>query len=291
MINLRYYDTRLVEASAAETAEHYSRGLINLHELNNSLNRFVLRDGNGRYWAFDGRSGEWHLFSDGTWRTGKRPPARLEGPADLQVFESLSADEIQALINEKEAQLAAPLVKRPAPPVLLEVVESIDESYFQGDISLEDELAMLVAHFLVDSQGRPWTVGVNSRSWYVFEEVEWKRANHKPVEGELLTAPLTDSVCPSCGKEVKDELHCPYCGAKLPPPVDLADEEATERLWDFLVFHLGMLPEQPSSPWEPPAWSLEAVQVEGITCPHCSAHNPSGSVYCNRCGYPLAVKN
>jgi len=290
MVNLRYYDTNKIEQTAQDLSIQFSKGLINQHQHGACRSQFVLRDQSGAYWAFDAPGEGWYLFSKGWWAPGFNLPSRLEGPADLGIDSSLSDQEFQALIEQEEGQLASPSPKQPAVQVLAELVEMIAQAYLKGDISLEDELAMLVEHFLVDRQGRPWSVGVRSRSWYVFEDSSWKQAAKPPSEEEVLR--LTPGVenCPACGRAVSGEGNCPYCTAPLPQASHLTGADETASLMSFLTFHLGELPEEAFELWEPPAWYPDAVNVKGLTCPECQASNPAGSLYCNHCGAVLEVE-
>jgi hypothetical protein len=290
MVNLRYYDTNKIEQTARDLSTQFSKGLIDRHQHGARCCQFVLRDQSGAYWAFDAPGEGWYFFGSGGWAPGLNLPSTLEGPADLGIDSSLSAQEFQVLIEQEEAQLASPLPKQPAAQVLSELVETITQAYLKGDISLEDELAMLVEHFLVDRQGRPWSVGVRSRSWYVFEDSSWRQAAGPPSEGELLR--LTPGVenCPACGRAVNGEGNCPYCTAPLPPASHLTGVEEIASLMSFLTFHLGELPEEAFEPWAPPAWYPDAVNVEGLTCPECQASNPAGSLYCNHCGALLETE-
>jgi hypothetical protein len=290
MVNLRYYETTKIEQTARDLSTQFSKGLIDRHQYGARRSQFVLRDQSGVYWAFDPSCDGWYIYSSEGWSPGSTPPASLEGPADLEIDDSLSAQEIQALIEQEERQLASPPVKQPAAQVLPELVEIINQAYLKGDISLEDELAMLVEHFLVDRLGQPWSVGVRSRSWYVFENTSWRQAATPPSEDEVLRPALRIEHCPACGREVSGEGSCPYCTAPLPQKRRLTGVEEVATLMSFLTFHLGELPEEAFEPWEPPAWYPDAVNVKGLTCPECQASNPAGSLYCNHCGALLETE-
>jgi RNA polymerase subunit RPABC4/transcription elongation factor Spt4 len=290
MMNLRNYATKRIEQAARDVNDLYTTGLIDQHQFGAQLSQFLVRDRWGMYWAYEPRRGKWHYYDGQQWTIGANPPSHLEGPEGIGVDHSLSIQEFQALMDREERQLSDPSPQQPATQVLPEIVAAIAHAYSQGDISLEDELAMLAEHFLVDRLGRPWAVGVRSRNWYLFESGAWRQANAAPSETEILRSPFAARTCPSCGRTVKGEERCPYCRASLPPVIQLANQEAAATLAGFLFYHLGELPEAPSEPWTPPAWYPEAANIQDLTCPQCQVGTPPGSKYCNRCGSLLETE-
>ncbi len=133
-----------------------------------------------------------------------------------------------------------------------EKYKKLKELYEEGVLSGEEFKKEVKKLLIRDEEGRLWTIGIKSGSWYVMTDTGWEKAK-PPVVEEKPSIPLAEMeeaevaekkrdialsdiiqeeqeekpICPSCGKEVEAYfIFCPYCGARLK---EVEEEEVVER--------------------------------------------------------------
>jgi predicted amidophosphoribosyltransferase len=100
--------------------------------------------------------------------------------------------------------------------------------------------------------------------------------------------------CSNCGEKIADDANfCPKCGTKTAkgraanavyPSDELREAFYTVGLELEKAFNIAEREMQSAVQKAKESLRPKPVQVETVVCPKCSAKNPSGSVFCNRCG-------
>ncbi len=172
------------------------------------------RDLDGRHWAYDATNG-WLRYSGQGWQPDPDVPRMLEGPTGP----------------------LAEAAQRPTPATPATISEFIDRgvtdlarAYRAGELSSRPAEAALLALVTADGEGRLWTVGPRTGSWFMLDGGAWS-AVPRPAD-----ALFTDALEPT------------RVAGNLPS----ADSS--------------LLPERITAPWDPPATptpaSSDAVKSE-----------------------------
>ena len=184
MPDLRSYTPETIEQAAANYRAALQREALNGIEAVMELQGFRFRDKDGASWMLDPRSSQWFRFDGGVWLPSDPPGGILQGTADLAWAPTVSQEELEgrmaAIFGEREEFYGD------APTVLLALVTSLNKAYLEGALSSEDVEDLAAEHFLVDVQGKAWTVGVQSLLWYRFEDGDWRQASSAPDAQALL---------------------------------------------------------------------------------------------------------
>jgi len=285
MQDLRMYPNASIEAAANEVMEHYRLGAISTHELGADLSRFVLRDSEGIYCAYDARQGRWYRHISEVWGSVSSAADLLEGPADLPVDRQPVED-----LPQSET-LAGGQAKGEAEPILQtlpRIARMIAKAYADGQINLLAANEVLQANALIDRMGRPWMPGARTGKWYAYAAGAWKASRTPPAEEDFINLNQQSGACQFCGAALEGLPACPNCHKPVPPAFDVGDDTKTAEVIEGLLEAAGSLPEALSEPWDPPAWYPDAIQIDGIVCPTCQEENKASSNFCNRCGTVLA---
>jgi len=153
-------------------------------------------------------------------------------------------------------------VRRLTPTELMVMTGYVQLACSGQGVGLEEYQQLLRSLAAVDKNGKLWSLGVNSGTWYRQDGEDWVPGR---PEGDLYLIRAVEFVtnCPSCGKKNPAGKHfCTRCGSKLPPP----------RL--------------PGKRW--PDQKMENRQsLPANACPQCGHENKPGAKFCSRCGTQL----
>ena len=104
--------------------------------------------------------------------------------------------------------------------------------------------------------------------------------------------------CSNCGEELqKGAYFCPKCGTKTsmgteanaPAPSDEL-RQAFARMSTEIEKAFAVAAKEIQNAFQTARENVQkSVQTAPIVCGNCGQTNPSGSVYCFKCGYKLAV--
>jgi hypothetical protein len=133
----------------------------------------TFRDAAGAWWRPQ-RDGSWLTWDATGWRRAKRPES-LEGVAPLPM--GIAASRPLAPPDEP----AEPSDDVSAPAALVRCVDRVRLSYRSGDVTSTMTELILTDWMLLTAEGRLWTVGVQSGSWYAFGQHEWEPTNNPPA--------------------------------------------------------------------------------------------------------------
>jgi hypothetical protein len=283
MTDLRRYNAGDVLNAANELREEFETGTLNLLELGVRMNEFRFRDEKGSYWFLDARTGQWFRFDQGQWHAPTAGPRDLEGSASLPITSPDSIEE--TLKDEPIPESEAPEGIEPT-QVLASVVQTVRSAYEAGQISSTDAETLLGRQYVIDNTGRPWMVGVRSDQWHYFGDEGWVKSNEPPGLDSLARLEVPQ-VCGECGHAIEGNAVCPQCGTDVLPVLSDVSDEAYPTILNFMLLALGSLPEPVTDPWDPPSGFPAALEEHGIRCASCSAVNPPGSRFCNRCAASL----
>ncbi len=286
MQDLRMYLAASLQEAADDLIERHQFGAINAHELGTSLSRFVLRDIQGIYFAYDGRQQRWYRHMNENWQAVSGAPECLEGPTDLPV--DRPPIEQDANVDQSPPE-DAQAKQQPTTQVLQRIAKMIAEAYAAGQLNLLDASEILQDYILLDRQGRPWMPGVRTGTWYAYTDGTWKPFKTPPADEDLISLDQESATCRFCGTALDGQTICPNCHKPVPSPLDMGNEQKNAEMLKSMLEAAGTLPEALSEPWEPPAWYPDAIQINGLACPACQEENRAGSNFCSHCGIPLAV--
>jgi hypothetical protein len=241
---LRRYATSAIRAAAAALLNRAQAGLLGQLDLAREMLAFCLRDGKGGYWFLDATTGQWHRLGTTDWAPVGDAPAVLEGPNGLPVEQAASSAE--GAPSRTSSPPTSPIV------ILADAVDAIRASYGEGRVDSATAQSLLAQRFLIDKQGRAWTVGVSSAKWYQFQDDGWEARGAPPPPDTLARLlPPTDP-CPGCNEILERGGPCPTCGTIVPPNLDQVDKSAQVTVLAFLVRGAGSLPEPVTQPWAAP---------------------------------------
>jgi hypothetical protein len=298
MIELMMYLPTDIANAMTQLRLSCEAGAIDAHEYHTRLSHLQFRDVTGDYWAVDGRTGRWYHFVRQQWHPADLIPDRLEGPIEFARYRVARSDE-----RGPGAQPINPYPDhRHWPPqrVLTELIEYVAALYQQGQLSSADAEALLRSRFLIDTQGRFWMPGLRSRQWYWFEAGRWTPAAQAPDPASLLRYEPRPTACPQCGQALTIEDRCPRCQSPIERHVAGGSAETVVALFNLAAFGDGSLPEPITDEWNPPSWSLAAVEAPAasvpaaksaadLICPRCGTHAAPGRRFCTRCGAALSM--
>ncbi len=226
----------------------------------------AFRDG-ARAWWRPQRDGSW-LRTDPTGWTRANRPERLEGVAPLPV----GVASVHPSVGDEPIDDAP--VKTDAPEGLARAVELVRQSYLSGGMVSTMAELVLSDWMLLTEDGRLWTVGAQSRSWYAYGDNGWE-AQESPPDGPFITGPQTstfaEAVDTPAGRWAEKGPYLP---------------EAITPLWLVPTSPDGYVP--PVQPAHPPvatepAWiATHAVPAEGIQA--WADPDPAGDVIANLAG-------
>jgi ribosomal protein L32 len=307
MTNLRWYEVEQLTESARLLKQRLDAGVAGWLEFSLAASQYVLRDDGGAYWFLDPFTDSWQRHDQAGWcPVRQQPEARLEGLQALAEHAVLPA----GLISELDDPFGAKESWQPQ-EVILMLVHKAGQDYRVGAHASDEVELLLGRMYLMDRQGRFWTVGIHSQQWYRYADANWVKVEHGPDPDQLVRWRGGLVKCEQCGAEVEDATLCPNCGAPLIPGLEQLDPIALQRFYRFLVLGAGSLPEPVSSPWEPPP-ELPRLESElrcevcgtislpggrfcshcgaSLGCPNCGAANPPGSLFCGVCGQALTAE-
>jgi FHA domain-containing protein/zinc ribbon protein len=238
---LRWHPKPAVDAAAATLVARAQAGLLGQLDLAWAMLSFCFRDPGGTYRFLDVPAGLWYRFDGTDWQPAAEVPGMLEGPDALPVDLALP-----------------PETDPPSPPpsaapstVLAEAIQALRAAYAGGQINSLVAEALLGQRFLVDDQGRAWTVGVQSGQWYAFAQGAWAPAAAPPDPSTLARIRPPSGPCPGCGQQIAGAGACPHCGTAVPPVLEGVSDEGYGPILEFLQY-AGTLPEAVTAPWAPP---------------------------------------
>lgn len=286
MTTLRWYQTEMLEQAALLLRQRWESGAVGWLEFAICSSRYTLRDAGRAYWFLDAATGDWHQHDQAGWRpaAGGAPP-RLEGLQDL-----VEANMLLSLPQGDFDDAFASQERWQPVEVLHVLVERARQGYKDGSRSSQQVEDLLGRLFLLDRQGRFWTLGFESQQWHRFAEQGWVLVGHSPDARQLVRLWGEDGRCGQCGAETSGAWLCPSCGALNLPGLDELDQPALLRVYRFLLLGAGTLPEPVTAPWEPPALFPHQVSL-GANCEVCGASSLPGSRFCSRCGARLGCSN
>jgi len=238
---LRWVSKPSIDAAAAALMARTQAGLLGQLDLARAMLSFCFRDLGGTYRFLDAPGGQWFRFDGTDWHPAADIPAMLEGSDALPVDVALPP----ATDPPSPSPSATPST------VLIEAIQALRAAYAGGQINNIVAEALLGQRFLVDYQGRAWTVGVQSGQWYAFSQGEWKAAAAPADTRTLARIRSPSGACPGCGQPVECADACPHCGAAVPPVLEGVSDEGYGPILDFLQY-AGTLPEPVTAPWTPP---------------------------------------
>jgi len=256
---LRWYHRSAVDAAAKAWMDRAQAGLLGQLDLAEAMLAFRFRDSGGTYHFCDATQGRWYRFDGTAWRPAAELPERLEGVDALPVDVPLPPE-----TDPPSPPTAAPST------VLAEAIHALSTAYAAGQINTLVAEALLGQRFLLDHEGRAWTVGVQSGQWYAFAQGAWSPAEGPPEPDKLARIRPPAETCPGCGQTVEDAGTCPHCGAAVIPLLEGVSPEAYGPIVDFLAY-AGLPPEDVTAPWDPPP-GYPDVQL-----PTLSRHAPLGT--------------
>jgi len=105
--------------------------------------------------------------------------------------------------------------------------------------------------------------------------------------------------CPNCGEKIADDANfCPKCGTKslkcrsanvVYPSDELRDAFYSVGIELEKAFSIAARETHSAIQKAKENWQQKPVQQsETVACTQCSTKNPSGSVFCNKCGAKIA---
>jgi hypothetical protein len=283
---LRWYAIDALEQSALLLRQRWESGAAGWLEFALAASQFLLRDQSGAYWFLDVSTGEWHQHDQGGWRLPPNAaPGRLEGLQALAESGLLLA----AAPGDFDDAFASQECWQPV-EVLHILVERARQGYLAGAYSSRDIEALLGRLFLLDRQGRFWTLGFNSQQWQRFAEQGWVQVGHSPDPKQLVRLWGESGRCGQCGSQTGGSRLCPACGALTLQGLDELDQPALLRVHRFLLLGASTLPEPVTAPWQPPQ-DYPPPAAGGARCAVCGASSLAGSRYCSRCGARLGCPN
>ncbi len=130
------------------------------------------RDRSGGWWRPQ-RDGSWVFRSDTGWQRARRPQW-LEGVAPLPAGTAATTS------SEAVGQPSEPQGDIGAVAGLVRCVERVRRSYRLGEVVSTMAELVLSDWMLLTRDGRPWTVGVRSGSWYAYGRHGWESADGPP---------------------------------------------------------------------------------------------------------------
>lgn len=285
MSDLRRYDPSDIVVGANELRDKFDAGILNPVEFALAVNDFRFRDEGGDYWFLDARTNHWYRFDQGRWQASSTEPKSPEGPAWPRLNMTTSPEEteegFEPLFEDQDPQTWTPT------KALEAMVQTTRLAYERGRMSSDHVEEFLVGQYVIDEEGRFWTVGVRSGHWYYFESGQWRMAEQPPGLDSLLRLEVGPQKCAACGQVVEEGDACPQCGAPVVPKLSGDLEQAYAAALEFILSGVGLIPEQVTDPWDPPPGFPEAVAEPGIPCASCGATNQAGSRFCNQCGAAL----
>lgn len=132
----------------------------------------TFRDEAGTWWRPQ-RDGSWIASDGGVWRQAARPDS-LEGVVPLPTGISPSPG------PGSPTAWSAPGPEVPAPARLASFVDHVRRCYRAGEVVSTMAELVLVDSTLLTGDGRLWTVGARSGSWYVHDGSGWAPADGLP---------------------------------------------------------------------------------------------------------------
>jgi hypothetical protein len=248
ILDLRRYSADLVRQAAERVRERAAMGLLSQLDLALAMAQFRFRDLDDRCWFLDAYSDQWYRHDGRDWQVADGPPMVLEGADRL----SVPSGEPDLDFLSIDRQGTEDDMTRSAPDTLAESVAVVRAAYEAGELSSLEAHAMLARRYLVDRSGAFWSVGVRSGSWYRFAEDGWQREVGPPDPGLLVRLQPSVGACPTCGQLAEGGGSCPRCGTSLPNDLVGLSDQAYGAVIQFMLEHVGSLPEPIASPWEPP---------------------------------------
>lgn len=267
MIALRKYQPSDVTEAAERLRTSYLPGTSDYCGYLRQLNAFQFRDESMQYWFLDAHLGEWYRFVDGKWEATSAEPSTLEGPADLDVPLVGVDDELPELTLAIEGKAAEDL--KPTEVVEL-IADRLRNDYEEGMLPSTEVEDLMGGQYVVDSQGKVWTVGIRSKQWFYYSDTGWHSSGQPPEVDSLLKMNWQ---------------------SEEGPEIEGASDTAMAAISQFLYFAMGTIPEPITNVWEPPPDLPENMTHRGITCGSCGANNPLGGKYCTQCGNGLGCPN
>jgi hypothetical protein len=272
-------------------------------DLASALTLFHFRDANNKYWIVEIAHQQWYRFEDEAWQAAEPLNGWLEGSQFITDYVELpdtDESELEDLFPE-DTEFEATFV-------LENILNSAFEAYKSGGLSSLDAEAYLSRYYLTDKRGHSWTMGVQSGSWYYFDELDWVKGVGKPDEDDLIRFQPSVKECEKCGEPLKGEYICSKCGHITGLSLEGDSNEADVNVVWFLIYGIGSLPEQVTDEWDPPQTyaglpelellpglvGAEAILDEvdiGIKCASCGVINSGESRFCNQCGTALGCPN
>jgi len=225
------------------------------------LASFVFRHYNGAWWTCCPETRHWHRNVQGQWVEAHAPVGRLIGPAwvaDLLGFDQDADpfpddDELDEPPDRSDSVAGSQAIA-------VSVAETRDE-FSAGAYDSAVAEAILRKLYLLDGQGRAWTVGAASGEWYLLTDQGWQRDPAGPVG-------LAPADAPDHGQRVL-EAQMPILAGQAPE-----------------------LPESMVSDWRPPqglqvvverAPEPEPATVAPVRC-ECGEVISELANYCPSCG-------
>lgn len=256
-MELKKFTAPAIVEMARSIANELDDGIISLEQLESSLRSFKFRDAYAQYWTVAPRSQQWYRFEQGEWRPAGQSTGILEGP------ELTSAWLIRRGKGELLSQRSRPELRAASAPEFLQaLVQETYRAYDQGEISSVEAHDSLSGFCLLDREGRFWTPGVRTGSWYFFAAERWTRARQAPAPETLLDLQsATERKCANCGTALRaDDQFCSRCGTPAPPAEAGMADRIGEAFLEFADRGMGTVPEAVTDPWDPPSSFAETLR-------------------------------
>ncbi|MFN2154959.1 MAG: zinc-ribbon domain-containing protein [Anaerolineae bacterium] len=289
-IALRWYRRAQIDEAARVVREDTEAGMLSQLDLALALSTFLFRGAEGSYWYHDAWMEAWYRFDGRDWMLAQGgPPQELEGldglavpPEPISPPQDTDATMVAAVASPVQALVAAQAEVR--------------EAYRVGWIASTDAEALLGQSVLIDHDGRVWTVGANSGTWYCDDGTGWVQKPAPPDPDSLARIRPPAGPCPSCGAALEGSTTCPACGTAVPPELEGLSENAYINAVRALLSQVGALPEPLTAPWAPPAGypNIELPRItrraplvaadRPVRCPACGTELRPGARFCGQCG-------
>ncbi len=285
MPDLRSYKPEAIEQAAVNYRAALQRKALNDLEAVMEMQHFRFLGKEAANWMLDPRSSQWFRFDGSIWIPSDPPVGDLQGAADIPWATAISPEELERIMadifGEQEEFYGDP------PTVLSALMTSLHKAYQEGVLSSEDVEDLAAEQFVVDVEGKAWTVGLQSLQWYRFEDGDWRQASGALDAQALLPLMRWPEQCENCDEPLNDQVICDSCGHMQSPSVELEREQAQVEFQTFLQIGMGSIPEAIAEDWEfPQSYPDLAIQA-GPRCRSCGAVSPTGGIYCNQCATAL----
>ena len=246
MTNYRKYTPKEIAALAEDLNQQLSERILT----DETMERFKFRGPGGKTWTVVPESGEWYLFTAGSWQPADPPDQPLDGSLEILdlVALPLSPRENQPPEEPPPTQAGEDFLQ-----MIEDAVRRVRESYASGQLNSGGAEVLLRDLCLLDPAGLIWACGMHSGKWYFFREEDWQLAeDQRPDPKDFETKPTDEPlVCSSCGTSLNGGKFCSECGTPAPEPEPTYSQAAKKVVERFTKVEADPFPEPVVPVWEP----------------------------------------